>query len=542
MSTTPSGNLSSSLQPGDLPGTPPRPDGSDGSQPLSPQSQIAGMIGPGSDTAVHDGSNPADEAVDPIEQMHGPLVRLEGNGAKVQLNEPALAVKLSQEHGLSYSPTRGLFFRFDPQKGIHVELLEAEAVWECVEFLKKISDRLQLPKILPMRNGALAKRILSLVQGRAPLGTPPGPERKLLPVLNGVLDLSGEKAVLRPYERDDWFTHQIPIHYNPEASRRRFEEELILPALPAEGDRLTLKRALGAMLVPGNRAQRVVFLYGEGGSGKSVLVSVVERVLGRVRVAHLRTDQLGTRFETHAYHGKSLLVGKDVDPNYLKVNGARALKSLTGGDLVQTEKKYGAKYELEGNFHVIITSNAPLEIVADDNVSAWSRRMLPFEFSRNRPEKIIPGLDQQLATEEGEGILAYLVEGFMEHQKELSDRGDFELNPPQKHRIDDLVLRSRSVEHFLSTEIRLGKGKLTTEEIHEAYLGYCERHKWKPVSERSFQVKLSEEMPKIHGVRKRHDVTKNHKAQNGFCGVVFASSDTPALVPKPPASLEVSTV
>jgi len=115
---------------------------------------------------------------------------------------------------------------------------------------------------------------------------------------------------------------------------------------------------------------------GTAGGGKSTLVSIVEKMLSETNVAHLRTKHLNGRFETAAFLGKRILVGKDVPGDTLSEKGARLLKSLVGGDLLQAEIKYNpTKQMLRGNFHVVIASNTNLRIALDGEPSIATRRV-----------------------------------------------------------------------------------------------------------------------------------------------------------------------
>ena len=72
----------------------------------------------------------------------------------------------------------------------------------------------------------------------------------------------------------------------------------------------------------------------------------------------------------------------------LSVSGARMLKSLVGGDLMQAETKYNAdKRALRGDFHVVIVSNNNLRIGLDGDRDAWGRRLLVVDFKNPKPAR-----------------------------------------------------------------------------------------------------------------------------------------------------------
>lgn len=78
------------------------------------------------------------------------------------------------------------------------------------------------------------------------------------------------------------------------------------------------------------------------------------------------------------------------------------LKALTGGDTLSTESKGGnVPVDLEGNFHVIITSNADCACGWIPTGRPWLRRLAIFRFRRQpeSPRTNIMNFDRRLIAE-----------------------------------------------------------------------------------------------------------------------------------------------
>ncbi len=462
-----------------------------------------------------------DEPKEPVELENGPLLFIEGD--KVQTNLPALAEKFAADHSVAYSTERNSFFVYDTGEGVWVKETNHDIMWLVSSFVKSIAFEKKAIVLLTKRTPALVKSIMAFAQGCAPMGSPPPSSAQLVAVANGVLDLSGKEPVLLPHRKEYYFTSKIPVAYDPEAKCPRFLAELLEPALPDKDDIGLLQRDWGRMLVPGNRAQRFGILSGRGGSGKSLAVSVFERIQGVDRIAHLRTDKLNTRFETHNFQGRDLLVAKDVAPDFLAAKGASVIKSLTGGDRFETEKKYGGKFAMRGSFYTIITSNSRLPIDIKDDETAWRRRILFYEFSRANPGRIITDFEDILVGDEGEGILTWLIEGYFAHRCELEEYGDFQLTEKQKRRIENLVLESQGNVAFLKESISRGEGNLSVEEIFQKYVAYCRNRGWTAFSHQRFCKELAVLMPEhFDSVRDTH-ITRNETTVRGYKGVVFTA-------------------
>lgn len=434
-------------------------------------------------------------------------------------NFHALALDFTHREKIAFCSRAGSFYQYDPSTGKWCPVSNPECREIAALYIKKTAKELEKPELLTMRTTGFLDQILKFAQGCAPLGAPP--VEPLLLVKNGVLDPSGEEPVLRDFSSDYWFTSGIPVPYIPDAKCPRFLDDLLKPALPDPDDVHLLQRDFGRQLFDGNAAQTIAVIFGEGGSGKSVLLSTFEHLVGRDRVAHLRADHLGGRFETSFFQSKAILVGKDVRPDFLNNRGAAMLKSLTGNDVIQTERKYGGKQSLRGSFYVIITANSRPTIDLEDDEEAWQRRMVVYEFSREAPVNRVPNFHEDLLRTEGPGIFAWLVEGYRAHQKELREHGRLQLTEAQQLRVKDMVQESDAEKVFVRETIVAGQGTLTSEEIWASYRKFTRSRGWKPLSMTKFLTRLTELMEELFGVQKSTHIYRNGAAKRGFNGVSF---------------------
>ncbi len=493
----------------------------------NPEGHSARQSGPPSDSAIDaefevlagDPDDPDDSAAKTDrDEQHGPLVFI--NGDKLCLNLPAIAAEYARTKPAAYSAQKGQHYIFDEEEGLWKMVTRREACWSVSIFLKAEADRIQRPDLLAKRTPAVLSGIISLVEGHAPMGAPPPPSAKRIAVANGVLNLAGSKPVLEPFRKEDWFTCKSPCAYEPGAKCERFLNELLAPALPPADINL-LQRDFGRTLVGGNDAQTISVLTGPGGSGKSVTVSVLELVLGMEKVAHLRTDKLNSRFETHALQDKTVGMGKDEKRNYLGSEGAALLKCLTGGDNIETEQKFGGKRQMLGNLFVFITSNGRMLIRLDGDASAWRRRLVVYVFDRKIPVRRVANFAEVLIREEGAGILDWLVEGYMAHQRELAEHGTLKLTEDQQRRVDDWIMESEGELAFARMHVTKRAGTVSVEELWQAYSTFAAERGWTLPSKQVFCTKLPEVMMELFGVERDNHIMRNGTAVRGFRGVVL---------------------
>ena len=153
----------------------------------------------------------------------------------------------------------------------------------------------------------------------------------------------------------------------------RFLNELVRPAVHPEDVEL-LQKFAGMFLLGYNRAQRLLILDGEAGRGKTQFANAMQGLVGMANVTQLRTKHLAERFELYRYIKRTLLVGVDVEADFLSTKGAAVLKGLVGGDWFDAEQKGGTgSFQLQGMFNALITSNARLHVRLQGDVGACAR-------------------------------------------------------------------------------------------------------------------------------------------------------------------------
>ncbi|MDB6029925.1 MAG: hypothetical protein JWM16_263 [Verrucomicrobiales bacterium] len=467
-------------------------------------------------------AEPLVQVDDPIYQKYGQPIYLNENG-KIEVNQTSVVRKFAADEKIGVEPAKGTLVKYTQGTGEWSPAPSTMVKGDLAEFMRKMAEEYKQMSVAFKTKPIFLNSLKNMLEVVAPQITPQDQEGLVL-VKNGVLDLTGNKPAVKEFSPDYGFTTALSLAYKPTAKCTRFLNDLLKPALGPD-DVSLVQRYFGSVLLGTNASQRILVLKGTPGGGKSTLVSVLERVIGLDRISYLRSSHLDGRFEFGGFLGKRMLTGKDVPGDVLSVNGAKLLKSLVGGDLLEGEIKYVAdKKQLVGNFHVVIACNNNLRIALDGDDDAWRRRLLLVQFDRPKPAVPVVDLAEQLINEEAEGILAWLVEGAIQHSKELKQNGNFKLTADQQLRIDDLIDASQSVSCFVRKGLELkADSKLTVQQIVDGYQAYCKDRKWVPLTERQVENALGGIMLKELEVTKRNDVVlpDTEKAVRGFVGVGF---------------------
>jgi phage/plasmid-associated DNA primase len=463
-----------------------------------------------------------------VKSAYDLLVEQEGDpfavskGGAVTLNFLFFVRKYTLEHHVIYDSTLGEFFEYNSGTGLWKQ--------QTVEALKRrfnadltAAAKLSgLDSLFYKRTDATVSGLVALLKSEveeydAFTNRPPA-----IHVANGMICFDGDEVTLQSFHPDFRSRNACPFAFDPNAECPRFKTELLGAALNEE-DIALLQKWAGSVLLGRNPAQRFLLMLGMPNGGKSTAMTILERTIGLVNVAQIRTEHLGKQFELYSFVGKTLLTGKDVAANFLTQKGAHGIKSLVGGDLLDAEKKgFNKRVQIRGDFNIGITCNTDLNIRLEGDVGAWRRRMLVLKYDRPAPTQRIADFPELLLRDEGPGILRWMVEGAIAATDDINATGDYCLTEEQKARVNRLLDQSDSVRQFVHERLNVTPAAdATVKEINAAYYDYCDAKGWNPLPGGEVKTQLSQAILEIHRMNPRHDIKRSGGDQRGYMNLMI---------------------
>jgi putative DNA primase/helicase len=304
------------------------------------------------------------------------------------------------------------------------------------------------------------------------LSNPPGDNNKvLINLLNGTFEISPQGTKLRPFDRNDFITYQLPFEYNKNASAPIFEAYLNR-VLPDKERQKVLAEYLGFVFIKHGsntlKEEKALILYGTGANGKSVFFEIVNALLGAENVSSYSLQSLTN---DNGYF-RAKLANKIV--NYAsEINGkleTSIFKQMVSGEPVEARLPYGQPCILKQYAKMIFNVN---ELPKDvEHTNAYYRRFLIIPFDVTIPEhEQDKNLHAKIIENELSGIFNWVLEGLnrLLEQKRFSD-----CEAAQKA-LEQYKTESNSIKLFLDDtgyqnspeEYRLIK------ELYPEYRAYC---------------------------------------------------------------------
>jgi putative DNA primase/helicase len=235
-------------------------------------------------------------------------------------------------------------------------------------------------------------------------------------VQGGVVDLaSGSLMAARPEQR---ITKQTAVSPAPVGTAHPIWDAFLNEATGGDVHLIGfLKRWFGYCLTGVTVEHALMFVHGDGGNGKSVLLNTITGILGDYAATAVMESLTSRRFEGHTTDLAMLAGARIVTASETEQGKAWAearFKQLTGGDPITARFMRQDNFTYQPQFKLTVIGNHAPELRSVDN--AMRRRFNVVSFNR-KPANVDKQLGTKLWEEEGPAILRWMIDGCIEWQE-----------------------------------------------------------------------------------------------------------------------------
>jgi hypothetical protein len=316
---------------------------------------------------------------------------------------------------------------------------------------------------------------------------------------NGTLDVTtGEFS--ETHDRGLFLTRVMPHNYDPSAGCPENFRQFLLTSYGEE--KIELIRAVLAMyLDPSHPYGRFVALRGASGSGKGMLIHVLEKIIGEEYTTSINSlDDLNDVDKRHQQlGGRYLCKLPDVTGRLGKLDAFYALvqnESMQGRALRSSES-----YNKTWNCRFILASVKPLQNF--DAADGWNRRVIQITSSKRDGFKKDLTLKDKLEAEIPQIISWALSQDRGERMNWLENTADLLSSTSEAMR--EAEIAGSSIKAFLeeSAEPWDGTEYYTTRELHKVYQIYCNDAGLLPKGRSQFTHEMRSSFPSMYEDRRR---------------------------------------
>lgn len=324
----------------------------------------------------------------------------------------------------------------------------------------------------------------------------------LIPLENGVLDVSKDPFELKPHSPKYMFFNKLPVKYNPDADCpviKKFMREIT----NSEEDVTILEEVVGFCLYRAYFIAKALMLVGDGSNGKSTFLNLVKAFLGQQNVSGRSLQDLElNRFAKADLYTKLANIYADLPDRALQSTGT--FKMLTGRDLIAAEKKFSQTFHFANYAKLLFSANKVPE--ANDDTSAFFRRWIiivfPKAFTGSHAD---PYILEKLTTEtELSGLLNLALAGL----KRLLKTGQFSHSVTTEETKEDYIRKSSPIAAFVLDCLETDSDAFIEKKpLYTVFAEYCRNLKLPTVLQDTFfknlpkHVTVADYRPKVEGKR-----------------------------------------
>lgn len=303
---------------------------------------------------------------------------------------------------------------------------------------------------------------------------------------NGTLDLN--KLKLREHRREDHLTYCLPFDHDPDAIAPHWCNEYLPRVFVYEDSMLTdptlislCQELIGYSLTPDTSLEIMIWLYGEGGNGKTLMIEILKALLGPMATSvDFQTIGLPGNYDLAKLPGKRIAFSTESERGGTIAEGY--IKKIVSGETISARPIYGAPFDFHATPKVWWAMNDKPVIKSTSN-SVWRRlKMLPFyrEFTETEKDVSLRGK----LMEELPGILNWALEGL---QRLRNNHGHFTHSPAAEAFLQEYIKESNPVSQWLSERtVPATEPTTSAKSLYNDYAEWCKSAGRQKMSETNF--------------------------------------------------------
>lgn len=298
---------------------------------------------------------------------------------------------------------------------------------------------------------------------------------------NGIFDCKSWKMI--PHSKDYLSINQIPHEFHPEVSMKEDSvlDEFIEGTIPDQGDRNMLYEYIGYCMARDTSQQKFMIITGPGGTGKSTIVRMIEKLIGKDNICSVALQDLNKRFYPTQLRGK--LLNSCADISKIALEQTDVIKKITGEDSLMGEYKGGAIFAFKSYAKLLFSANE-IPISLDDKSNAFYRRFLIIRIEKRGA--FIDNLETKLEKE-----VQLLLHKSVLALRDMYKRGNILESANSKTNVIELYKDSDTVMAFIEEELTIDALTRTQrEKLYEEYEKYCYKNDRGALSRNGFYKNL----------------------------------------------------
>jgi putative DNA primase/helicase len=304
----------------------------------------------------------------------------------------------------------------------------------------------------------------------------------LFNVKNGLYDI--DKMRLLPHSPDVYSINQLNVTYRENAECLLWQKSLDQIFESDVARIMLLQEYFGYCLTRDNDYEKALFLFGEGANGKSVVLYVLEELIGKDNCSSIPLEKFNDSHYIARLRDK--LVNISLETNAKTNVYDNMFKAIVTGDTISADEKYGQPFQFKPYCKLLFSTNNMPRV--GDKTEGYYRRLLILPFNRQFSiEERDPKLKHKIVASELDGIFLWSLNGLTRLRK----RGYFEESVSMQTVKDAYRKENNNVIIFVEEQCVLdAQADVGSDALYVAYRDWCLESEYRPLSKILFGREL----------------------------------------------------
>lgn len=283
---------------------------------------------------------------------------------------------------------------------------------------------------------------------------------------NGLYSI--EDHMLTPHTMNIISTNKLPYEYDKDAQCPIFLQVLEDATGGDQVKKDIIQEFAGYCLTRDTRLEKILFLIGSAGSGKSTILEGIIAMLGDENVSSATIDKICQPRYTGLFIDKIANIASEIPKD---ISGyEESLKAIISGEKITVDTKFIPSYDARPYCKLIFAGN-DLPAISDSSDGIFRRMLLIYLNNTVSKEKMDVDLKSKIK-KEGAGIFNWALEGYSRIKKYKRFTHSTEMDTD----LDTVKLQNNTVYYFISENYDVGLDEskyVPIDELYEHFKDFC---------------------------------------------------------------------
>ncbi len=410
--------------------------------------------------------------------------------------------------------SRGRIYLYDKDEGRYI-LIEDYAEWHYISlfFSNEICISIPIKSI-----NEILKRLKHCMSIQIAVDEF-NKREDLINVKNGVLEYKTGRLLEK--NQSYKFTYCLNVEYLPNSSIENAPRFKRFCETSLQGDEQKIElllQFLGYILSPLICAKKALVLLGQPNSGKSLILHLIEFILGNDFISNISLENLGQRFKTAVLSTKLLNICGELSAKPLK--DIEVFKMVVGGDTLSAEFKGKNEFEFKNKCKLMFAGNILPPIKNEDISTAFVDRLAVLRFNNSIPEKARNHTLAKEIEKEADVIFSLSINAL---NKLINDNYVFAIPEDTHNLLKGYSFQQTNIDVFVEDWCVIdGQLKIHSSTLYAAYKKFCVENAISPISQNLFSQKIAS----VSGVKNGKFRLCGSNPARGFYGIGLKNKNT----------------